>query len=911
MQVLSKSVLFLGLMVAGGMPPVFCADGPGLLPGTDSGSRLSQARERWLHGNYEEALALYQKLSRTGGQRVPAILGLSRALQSKGEYGNALNTIEAAVAEQPGQPDLEARRAELLYLRGRLEESFRAAEKVLQARPEHFLARWVRAQIYRDRADFKQADSELRWFVRTYTDRSNKDQEIKDPDDLLLVGLAGTENARWHNLSDQYRVILTDVYGDALKSDAAFWPAEYQAGALLLEKYNRGEALDAFDKALTINPSAAEALVGKGLAFLQRYEVYQAEQFAERALRINPNLPEGLRLRADIHLLAGDLAAAGRDLDRAKTINPRDERTLGRCAARLFLLRDEQSLARLVQEVKGIDPRPGLFYFELAERLEERRYYEAAEKYYRLAMAERPMLPWARNSLGLLCMRLGRETEAREILSEGFKADEFNVRVSNSLKVLRHLERYQTLRTEHFELRYDPHSDALLARYMAPYLESIYQELAKRFEYRPSGPILVEIFNNHEMFSGRTIALPDLHTIGACTGKVLAMVSPHGQGIGKPFNWSRVLHHELVHVFNLEQTHFQVTHWFTEGLAVSNEGFPRPQEWNRILQERVRSGGLMNLENIDLGFIRPRSPLDWHLAYCQSQLYIQFMQEKYGPKVIGEILAAYAEGLDTAAAIARVCHTDLPAFEKDYRAFVQNLVKTIQGRSVEKRGTFSELQAAHEGDPENLDVSARLSEQYLIRRDKKEARKLADSVLAKKEWQPLACYVKARLLIDAGDEDQARALLEKGLDRKTPHMKVLQLLAKLYFEAAEFDRAAALYELAHKIEPYESKWLVELVRVYTRSGNSAKRIQALIELVPTEADDLEQRKRLSHLLLEEKRFAEAERYARECLEIDVRDVEAQEYLEKALAGQNKHEEAAKLRELLKGSPPPSRSRTTE
>jgi tetratricopeptide (TPR) repeat protein len=861
---------------------------------------IQEARKRWLHGNYEEALALYQGLAKEGGQKVAALLGMSRCWQSKGEYDKALGVIEAAIPENPAQPDLQARRAELLYLRGCASEALQAAEKALAAKPEHFLARWIRAQIFRDRADLKQADNELRWFVRTYTDRSNKDDDIKDPDELLVVGLAGTENARWHNLSDQYRVILTDVYGDALKNDKAFWPAEYQAGMLLLEKYNRGEAVDAFDKALAINPNAAEALVGKGLASLQRYEVHPAQQFAERALRINPNLPEALRLRADIHLLAGDLTAAGRDLELAQKVNPHEERTLARAAARLFLLGQSAALDRLIGEVKARDPKPGLFYFELGERLEERRHYEVAEKYYQLALQERPMLPWPRNSLGLLYMRLGREAEARNVLIEAFKADEFNVRVSNTLKVLRHLDRYQTLRTEHFEVRYDPQTDVVLARYMAPYLEKIYGELANKFQYRPAGPILVEIFNNHEMFSGRTIALPDLHTIGACTGRVLALVSPHGQGIPRPFNWSRVLHHELVHAFNLDQTHFQVTHWLTEGLAVSNEGFPRPQEWSRLLQARLRSGELMNLENIDLGFIRPRSPLDWHLAYCQSQLYVQYLQEKYGPKAVGEMLAAYAAGLDTAAAIARVCHTDVPAFEKGYRAFLEETVKSIRGRPAEKRRTFSELQTAYEADKENADLAARLAEQYLVRRDKKEARKLADAVLSKQEGQPLAAYVKARLLIDAGDEDQALALLEKGLNRQTPDVKILQLLGKLYFESGQFERAAELYELGHKVEPYENKWLIEMIRVYTRMGDTAKRIQALAELVPTEADDLEQRKRLSQLLLDEKRYAEAERYARECLEIDVRDREAQEYLDKALRGQQKTLEADKLQQLLKG-----------
>src|SRR4029079_19622325 len=130
-----------------------------------------------------------------------------------------------------------------------------------------------------------------------------------------------------------------------------------------------------------------------------------------------------------------------------------------------------------------------------------------------------------------------------------------------------------------------------------------------------------EVFNSHEMFSGRIVALPDLHTVGACTGRMVALVSPPGKGMRKTFNWGRVLRHELVHISNLEQTNFLVPHWLTEGLAVGNEGFPRPQVWNELLLERVPAGkDVMDLDSIDLGFIRPRNQMDWHMAYCQAQL---------------------------------------------------------------------------------------------------------------------------------------------------------------------------------------------------------------------------------------------------------------------------------------------------
>jgi cellulose synthase operon protein C len=852
---------------------------------------LKSARQRWLRGNYEEARAQYEQLGRDPKNKAATAVGVSRAWQSQGDYDKALAVVEETLKALPKDADLLARQAEVLYLRGRWPEAEQAAEAALDAAPDHFLARWIRAVVWRERGELKKADAEFRWFVRTYSERSERDQDVKDPDALLLIGHAGCENARWHNLPDQFAFILNDIYGDALKLDKDLWLAEYYAGALLLEKYQRGEALGAFDKALAINANAAEALVGKGVAALQKLEIKDAEEFAARALEINANLPEARRLRADVFLATGDVAAAMRELDRARKVNPRDEQTLGRVAACLQFQHKQAEFDRLVKEVDQHDPKPGMFYLVLAEQLEARKFFDEAERLYQKAMELRPMLPEARNALGMLHMRLGRESEARTTLTRAFELDSFNVRVSNMLKVLRHLDRYETLKTDHFELRFDPRHDRYQARYMARTLEAMYGELSGRFQYRPAGPILVEVFATHEMFSGRTIALPDLHTIGACTGRVVAMVSPRSKDLRKPFNWARVLRHELVHIFNLEQTHFQVPHWFTEGLAVINEGGQRPQSWNQLLLRRVPAGDLLNLDTIDLGFIRPRSPEEWSLAYCQAQLYVEYLQARYGPEVIGRLLAAFAEVQDAGTAIGRVCKTDKAVFEKGYRAYLDEQVRALGGRPAVKPLTFLQLQRAHEEKPDDPDLAARYAEQLLNRRRNGEARKLVEGVLAKDPNHALASYVKGRLLQAAGEDEEARKVFEAALDRSAAEPKLLAVLGKLYYEGKEFAKAAEIYELAVKTEPYESKWLTDLARVYTQSGEKEKLIRTLKALVPTDADDLPLRKRLARMLLEDSQPAEAERYARQALEIDVMDPEAQLTLADALLQQNKAEGA--------------------
>jgi tetratricopeptide (TPR) repeat protein len=886
------------------MRPLFCASLFALsIVSSLPAASLEEARLRWLKGNYEEAQSAYEELLKDAKLRSPASIGLSKTLQSQGEYDKALAAVETALKDLPKDADLLARQAELLHLRGRWDEAGKAVESALAVKDKYLLAHWVRAQLYRDRGDVKKAEEEVKLIVRIYSAVVNTADEIKDSDSLLIVGLASAENARWNAIADEFQVILEDLFGDALKNEKAFWPAELHSGLLLLEKFNRAEAVPAFDKALTINPSASEALAAKGVAALMRLEIKDAERFAERALKFNPNLPEALRLRADVHLAVGDIPSALKELERARKISPRDERTLARIAACYTLQGNKKELADLVAAVEKFDSKPAVFHFDLGERLEERRRFDRAEEHFQIAAKLRPNLPGPLNSLGLLYMRLGKEAEASSLLEKGFKADKFNIRVSNMRKVLNHLSKYKAVKTQHFTVMHDPATDAALARYMADYLEQIYADLAKKFDYRPAGPILVELFRTHDMFSGRTVALPDLHTIGACTGKVVTMVSPNekdrkGEPARTPFNWGRVLRHEIVHIFNLAQTNFLVPHWFTEGLAVSNEGFPRPAPWNKLLLERVPAGKLLDLDTIDLGFIRPRDPLEWQQAYCQAQLYIEYIVKEHGQQAIGKLLAAFARGLSAAEAIKEVCKVDKAGFEKGYRAYLDKVVQELGGkRAVQKRRTLKELQADYKKDAMDADTAGELALRLLPTRAR-DARARAEEALKIKPTQAKALYVLAMLAKRAENTAEVKKYLEQALDRKSPEPLVLKALGKIYYDNNEFSKAAEMFELGRKSDPYDREWLMELARTYAQMDDKAKQIAVLKDLVPTDADDFDRRARLAKMLLEAGKLAEAEKYAKEALEIDVTSKEARQTLYKALGGQKKEAELQRVRGLL-------------
>jgi tetratricopeptide (TPR) repeat protein len=869
---------------------------------------LAEARQRWLRGNYEEARAQYEKLLGDEKQSAAAAVGIARTWLSEGDHPKALAAVEEALKKDGKNPDLLAARADILFQTGKWDQASKDAEAAIQLKGDHFLARWVRAELLRDRGEVTKADTEMRWFVRTYTQRDNADKPIQDPDDLLLVGLAGSENARWHSLSDQFRFLINDLYPDVEKFDPDDWRAEWHIGMLLLEKYNRPEANQAFDNALKINPKAAEAFVGKGLVALQQFETKDADTQADSALKINPRLTSALRLKADVLLLAGDVPAARKLLDRARDVNPREEATLARIATCARVLNQPDAVKDVIVEAERFNPKPALFYQELGSSLEDRKLYKDAEVYFKKSIELREKtaaaktalaMPAAQAGLGMLYLRLGKEAEAKDLLEKAFKGDTFNVRVSNSLKVLRHLEKYETIQTPHYELRFDPKQDKLLAEFMAEYLESVHARLAKDFQYEPGDRILVELFNNHEMFSGRTIGLPDLHTIGACTGKVVTIASPKGKGLARPFNWGRVIRHELVHIFNLSQTEFLVPHWFTEGLAVRNEGGNRPPMWSAVLRERFEKDDLLNLDNIMLAFVRPRNQEEWALAYCQSHLYVEYLIKTYGIQSIGPMLNAFRDGLDTAAALQKVCKVDKDAFEKGYHAYVTEVVKSIPSGgkkpAADKPMTLAELEKAHDKDPDDLDVAARLADQYSRRKRSADARRLVEKVLDKKPGHALASIVKVRLLTSAGDEEGAQAVLEQAAKANPDDPRMTLALGRLAMEAKDWTKAAEQFEKGRKTAPLEGDWLPLLIEIYTKVEDADKLTDVLREQIGNDPDDLKSRIQLAKLLNGVKKYAEAEAVARDAVRIDVTDADVQKVLLEALDAQNKADEAKALR----------------
>jgi tetratricopeptide (TPR) repeat protein len=853
---------------------------------------LASARGLLLAGKYARAEKAYTSLVEK--QPVEAALGVARCRAAVGGYAEAEAALRKAVEANDESAPLLAELAHLAFGRGDYEKAQSRTEAALKLDANNLLARWTAAELLRVTGKLKQAGKAYEWFVDYYNDQD----EIKSADDLRLVGLGAAQFARWTRANDQFGFLVNDLYPDALKLEKNFWPAHLDAGLLFLEKYNQADAAKEFQKALLLNPNAAEVHAAVAQLKLIGYDLAAAKTSIERALELNPNLLHARQLSADIHFSNFEPHKAVPVLEEALKLNPQSGETLGRLAAARGAvegIRNDPAgtaMGQIIDAVNIRNPHAGAFYAALADTLDLLRKYPQSAQYYEETIRRMPQLTGIRGRLGMVQMRLGQEDAARKLLGESFDVDPFNVRVSNSLKVLEVLEDYETLETEHFLIRFDPKHDKIMARYAARYLEEIYPQLCQQLGYEPKEKSLFELFNKarntsaHGWFSARMVGLPHIHTIGACAGKMVAMVSP--TAMKQKFNWAQVLKHEFVHVINLQQTNFNIPHWYTEALAVLNEGQPRSQEWNEMLARRVPTGEVFDLESINQGFIRPHSSEDWQMAYCQAEMYAEYMLERFGEKSLAKMLKGYADNLTTREAIKRSFEVDQAEFEKGYREFVNKIVLGIaKAGSKPTPMTFAELDKAVRAKPDDPELAARLALAYLRRKSGPKARKLADKVLAAKPKHQLATYVKARLFLSIGENDAAVKMLEECFDEKAPQENVLSLLAALAFRGKDYDEAARMYSLGEKHFSGDKKWTKALASVYLKSGDKVKLIGVLTKLAEADSDEVAIRKKLAQLALAAEDFQAAARWANQAIHVDVLDVTLHRTLAEALVGLDK------------------------
>ena len=848
----------------------------------------SSPRSLYLTGHYAEAAELYKQAA---DKDATSAIGLARCQAATGDYDEAAGTLTEAIQRDTKSAALLSELALLEFQRGSEDAARNHAEAALILDKDSITARWILAALDRTSGKLSEALKGYESLVSTY----NRGSKIETSEEVRLIGLAAAQVARWNRNHNQFKRLVSEFYPSLLRREKEFWPAHLEMARLFAEKYNEANATTSLAAGLAINPSAAELHALKAEIAVGNFDLAGVKSSLGRASDINPRLLWAQQLRGDMLMADVRPSEAIEVLEEARKLNPQSEATLGRLAA-VYAAVDgmpgEKPSKRMQAVIEGVEkrnPHCGEFYLAMGESLDRMRRYPLAAAQLRVAQEKMPQLISVRGQLGMTLMRLGEEVEAAKLLEEAFTIDPYNVRVKNTLEVLDVLKGYAVLETNHFVLKFDRGHDELLARYASKYLEEeVYPQLVEQYGFKPEGKTLIEIFSRnrntsgHGWFSARMVGLPAIGTVGACAGKMVAITTP--DELPKKYDWARVLRHEYVHVLNLQQTDFNIPHWFTEGLAVHSEGPSRPREWNATLAERARAKTLYNLDTITLGFIRPKNSEDWTLAYCQAALYVDYALETYGRDATAKMLAAYAEHLSTPQVLKKCFGTDQADFEFGYRKFVDGAIaKSGNGGSKETR-SLAELNKIAEDKNVTARTLAELARANLERKANAEARKWALAAQKKDVAEPLAAYVLARLQLLIGDSETAIGILEKGLDENKPQEDLLALLGALKLKAEDFPGAERLYLLGEQHFPASDRWAKGLTRIYLHDEANEKLLPILTKLANLEPDSITLRKKLAELATVAKDFPQARGWATQIIHLDLQDAEAHALLAAAAVG---------------------------
>lgn len=578
-------------------------------------------------GDYTEAAAL----ARDGGDALAD--GLGRALQATGDLAGAEAAFRRA-AEAPGPARLTARAnlAELWFATGRIDEAMTAFDA----------------------------------FIDVYNDAGGQLSAA----DLVAVGRAV------RRLGRQDPALFRDALRafDQAAAAAPRWPEpRVWTARLFLEKYQSPEAKGEIDAALGLDPRHPHALLLQAEA-LEFDGAPGARAAAEKALEANPDFVGALAFLSRLDLTTEGLDSARERAEAALTVDPSSLEALTALAAAHYLSDDLGAFAQARARALAINPRYAELDATVARMAEQtRRYGKAVERAAAaVALDSASWTSWG--ILGMNQLRTGRIADGRASLDRAFAGDPYNPWFKNNLDLLDTFERFETVRTEHFELFLHGIEADLLAPFVAEMAEEAYDSLAARYGAEPPLPVRVELFPSHADFSVRTMGEVGLGALGVSFGSVLVMDSPAARERGQ-YNWASTLWHELAHAFHLGMTDHRVPRWFSEGLSVHEQRKAR-EGWGHQptfpFLQALQEGRLKKVSELDDGFMRPDYPQQVIFSYYQASLVFELLEARHGFQVVRDMLRGYREGRTTEALFEDVVGTPLDEFDEEFDAWIRD-----------------------------------------------------------------------------------------------------------------------------------------------------------------------------------------------------------------------------------------------
>jgi tetratricopeptide (TPR) repeat protein len=273
-------------------------------------------------------------------------------------------------------------------------------------------------------------------------------------------------------------------------------------------------------------------------------------------------------------------------------------------------------------------------------------------------------------------MRMGQQDEARKELELSYNNGQTDKATVNSLRLLDSYKNFVATKDDTTNVLLWNTEVDLLRPYFEEQLHKAIAIYSAKYKMKLSGPVQLEVYPNHEDFAVRTMGMPGLGALGVTFGDVVAMDSPSGRKPGD-FNWGATMWHEMSHVFILSATNYRVPRWFTEGLAVHEEGQVDPRWANRLTPDvvaAIRGTKLLPVRRLGQGFIFPEYPDQVIVSYYQGGTICDYISERWGNDALLGMVHSFAALKTTPEAIEVNLHESPEQFDKDYALWLDKRV---------------------------------------------------------------------------------------------------------------------------------------------------------------------------------------------------------------------------------------------
>jgi tetratricopeptide (TPR) repeat protein len=580
-------------------------------------------------------------------------------------------------------------------------------------------------------------------------------------------------------------------------------------GELFLDKHNPADAMKSFQEALRVDDSHVGALIGAA-EVNTGMNPPAARAALERALKINANSVPALLLQAELALDDRERDRARESIKKALAVNPNslEARSLDAAIARL-----EDKAAefdRLAQDVLKINPGYGEVYRVAGDHLARNYRFDEAVTLVRRALTLDADNTRAYSDLGTHLLRTGDEPGARVALERAFKGDAFDQTTFNQLDLLDTIDKFVTITDGDIIMRLDPAEVGVMREYAMPLAKEALGTLQKLYDFKVTGPILIEMFPKHDQFAVRTIGLPGfIGALGACFGRVVTLDSPNAREPGE-FHWGETLWHEIAHVITLQMSKNRLPRWLSEGISVWEERRARP-EWGREMDmsfaQAINEDKVLKLKVLNEGFSDPRLI---SLSYYQASLVVDHIVDTYGEPKLRDLIRSYGEGLETEAAVKESLGVSLDQLQEGFDARLEKqyatLRKSLQTPKVESKPTPDDLKKLAETNPESFAVQMQLAVALHQAKDPKgaiqaleRAAKLAPTATGDNNPNKMIAAIAGEMK----DEPRQIQALDALLKVDASDVESARQLAKLLDSVKDDRRSEEAYRRVIGIDPFD------------------------------------------------------------------------------------------------------------